>query len=258
VSRQRLGQHFLVRGSILERIAAAACPRRVPLVIEIGPGKGALTERLLARADRVVAIEIDENLAGLLRAKFPDPRLEVVTADVLDVDLNQWGPAVAAGNLPYYISTAILSRALAPDSLLERGVFLVQDEVAARIVAAPGSRAYGFLSAEMQLYADVRIAFQVRPTAFHPPPKVDSALIQYALRSRVKELGIDSLPEFLKFVRLCFHQKRKTIRNNLAGVYGTEVTRDWPEAPLRAEQLTLDQLAAMYRTIRTSASTRTV
>jgi 16S rRNA (adenine1518-N6/adenine1519-N6)-dimethyltransferase len=246
VSRQKLGQHFLVRGSILERIAEAACPRRVPLVIEIGPGKGALTERLLARADRVVAIELDEDLAGLIRAKFLDPRLEVVAADVLDVDLNQWGPAVAAGNLPYYISTAILTRALAPGSRLERGVFLVQKEVAARIVAGPGSRAYGYLSVEMQLYADVRIAFEVRPGAFHPPPKVDSALIEFTLHSRVGELGIDSLPEFLKFVRLCFHQKRKTIRNNLAGAYGTEVTRDWPEAPLRAEQLTLEQLAAMY------------
>ena len=247
MSRQKLGQHFLVRGSILDRIAAAACPQRAPLVIEIGPGKGALTERLLARADRVVAVEIDENLAGLLRAKFPDPRLEVVTADVLDIDLNQWGPAVAAGNLPYYISTAILTRALAPGSLLERGVFLVQQEVADRIVASPGSRAYGSLSVEMQLYADVRILFEVRPAAFYPPPKVDSALIQFTLNSRLKELGIDSLPEFLKFVRLCFHQKRKTIRNNLAGVYGTEVTHDWPEAPLRAEQLALDQLAAIYR-----------
>ena len=247
MSRQRLGQHFLVRGSILERIAAAACPRRTPLAIEIGPGKGALTERLLARADRVVAIELDETLAALLRAKFPDPRLEVVAADVLDVDLNQWGPAVAAGNLPYYISTAILSRALEPGSLLERGVFLVQKEVAARIVSGPGSRAYGYLSVETQLYADVRVLFEVRPGAFHPPPKVDSSLIEFALRSRVAELGIDSPAEFLKFVRLCFHHKRKTIRNNLAGAYGPEATSDWPEAALRAEQLTLEQLAAMYK-----------
>ena len=246
MSRQRLGQHFLVRGSILERIAAAACPRRAPLVIEIGPGKGALTERLLARADRVVAIELDEGLVCLLRAKFPDPRLQVIAADVLEADLNQWGPAVAAGNLPYYISTAILARALAPGSALERGVFLVQKEVAARIVAGPGSRAYGCLSVEMQLYADLRILFEVRPAAFHPPPKVDSALIEFKLRSRAEELGIDSLPGFLQFVRLCFHHKRKTVRNNLAGAYGTEVTRDWPEASMRAEQLTIEQLAALY------------
>ena len=247
MSRQRLGQHFLVQGSILERIAAAACPRGTPLVVEIGPGKGALTERLLARADRVVAIELDERLAELLREKFPDGRLEVVAADVLDVDLNQWGPAVAAGNLPYYISTAILSRALEPGSLLERGVFLVQKEVAARIVSGPGSRAYGYLSVEMQFYADVKLLFEVRPGAFHPPPKVDSALIGFTLRSRAAELGIDSPEEFLKFVRLCFHQKRKTIRNNLVAAYGNGQITGWPEAPLRAEQLTLEQIAAMYR-----------
>jgi 16S rRNA (adenine1518-N6/adenine1519-N6)-dimethyltransferase len=246
VARQRLGQHFLVRGSILDRIAAAACPQHTPLVVEIGPGKGALTERLLERADRVVAIELDEGLAELLRKRFPDQRLEVVSADVLETDLNRWGPAVAAGNLPYYISTAILTRALAPGSLLERGVFLIQKEVAARIVAGPGSRDYGYLSVEARFHADVRVLFDVRPAAFHPPPKVDSTLIGFTLRSRAAELGIDSPGEFLKFARLCFHQKRKTIRNNLAAAYGTELTRDWPEAPLRAEQLTLEQIAAMY------------
>src|SRR3989442_7508557 len=117
-----------MRGSVLERIARAACPEPPePLVIEIGPGKGALTERLLARASRVVAIELDEYLGERLRKRFPE-RLEVVSADVLETDLNQWGPAVAAGNLPYYISTAILSRVLEPGSLLTRGVFLVQKE----------------------------------------------------------------------------------------------------------------------------------
>src|SRR5258706_2479957 len=215
VSRQRLGQHFLVKGSILERIAAAACRQREPLVVEIGPGRGALTERLLARADRVVAVEMDEYLAEHLRKKFPE-RLEVISADVLQTDLNQWGPAVVAGNLPYYISTAILSRVLAPGSLLTRGVFLVQKEVADRITAQPGSRAYGYLSVEAQPYADVRMLFGVLPSAFHPPPKVDSALNVFALQFRAAELGIESPGEFLKFIRLCFGHKRKTIRNNLA------------------------------------------
>ena len=245
MSRQRLGQHFLVKGSILERIAAAACPGREPLVVEIGPGKGALTERLLARAGRVVAVELDELLAERLRKRFPE-RLEVVSADVLDTDLNQWGPAVAAGNLPYYISTAILSRVLAPGSLLARGVFLVQKEVADRITARPGSRAYGYLSVEAQLYADVRMLFEVRPSAFRPPPKVDSALIGFALHSRA-DLGIGSPGEFLKFVRLCFQHKRKTIRNNLAAAYGGDAVAAWPEASQRAEQLSVEQFAEMHR-----------
>ena len=246
--RQRLGQHFLVKGSVLERIAAAACQQREPLVIEIGPGKGALTERLLARADRVVAIELDEYLAGHLRGRFPD-RLEVIQADVLETDLNQWGPAVVAGNLPYYISTAILSHALAPGSLLRRGVFLVQKEVAERVTALPGSRAYGYLSVEMQIYATVKLLFEVRAAAFHPPPKVDSALLAFAVHSRAGELGIESAAEFLKFVRLCFQHKRKTIRNNLASIYGSDRVAAWPEASLRAEQLAVEQLAEMYKRV---------
>ncbi len=246
MSRQRLGQHFLVKGSILERIAAAACPQREPLVVEIGPGKGALTERLLARADRVVAIELDEELAERLRQRFPE-RLEVVSADVLETDLNQWGQAVVAGNLPYYISTAILSRVLAPGSLLTRGVFLVQKEVAERITARPGSRAYGYLSVEAQLYAEVRMLFEVRPSAFHPPPKVDSALIGFASHSPAGEFGVESPAEFLKFVSLCFRHKRKTIRNNLAEAYGADRVGVWPEASQRAEQLSILQFADMYR-----------
>ena len=120
MSRQPLGQHFLVNGSILERIARAACPEREatgrePLVIEIGPGRGALTERLLARAEQVVAIEIDAGLVELLRAKFADePRLTVVQADALDADLSQWGAAPIAGNLPYYAATPIIEKVLSP------------------------------------------------------------------------------------------------------------------------------------------------
>jgi len=249
VSRQKLGQHFLIRKSILERIAAAVCPEGAPLVIEIGPGKGALTEHLLSRAKRVVAIELDSDLATHLRFKFPS--LEVVAADVLETDLNQWGPAVVTGNLPYYISTAILSRVLAPGSLLERGVFLVQKEVADRVTAVPGNRAFGYLSVECQLRSDVRKLFGVSPSAFHPPPKVDSALIGFQLRCRANELGIESAPDFLKFVRLCFRQKRKTIRNNLAPL----PVASWPEASLRAEQLSVEQFAGMWKRLSTGDKT---
>jgi 16S rRNA (adenine1518-N6/adenine1519-N6)-dimethyltransferase len=245
--RQRLGQHFLIKGSILDRIAAAACPKREPLVIEIGPGKGALTGRLLERADRVVAIELDDALAAQLRGKYPDPRLEIVSGGVLETDLAQWGPAVVAGNLPYYIATAILSRSLAPGSLLGRGVFLMQKEVAERITASPGSRAYGYLSVEAQFFAEVNQLFDVRPSAFHPPPKVDSALIGFTLRDRSHELRIELPAKFLEFVRLCFHQKRKTLRNNLSPTYGNALDAEWPEARLRAEQIPVDQFAALYR-----------
>ncbi|MGB9457918.1 MAG: 16S rRNA (adenine(1518)-N(6)/adenine(1519)-N(6))-dimethyltransferase RsmA [Bryobacteraceae bacterium] len=246
MARQRLGQHFLIQGSVLERIARAACPVPQPLVIEIGPGQGALTARLLDRAARVVAIEIDHSLADHLRHRFAaDHRLEVVEADVLSTDLAQWGPAPIAGNLPYYITSPILERALRLRP--PRAVFLLQKEVAHRLLAQPGSRDYGYLTVATGLFAAPRLLCEVRPSAFRPPPKVDSAAVEFTPRPP----AIPDAEAFLEFVAQCFRHKRKTIRNNLAVVYGKDVIESWPEAALRAEQLSLPQLAEMWRRLRT-------
>ena len=246
MSRQRLGQHFLVTASVLERIARAACPDPEPLVIEIGPGRGSLTERLLERAARVVAIEIDAGLAALLREKFrAEPRLTLVHADALDIDLGQWGAAVMAGNLPYYAATPIIEKAL--DSPVRHAAFLVQKEVARRLTAQPGTRDYGYLSVRTQFLADAEMLFDVPPAAFRPPPKVDSTLVRLRPHRRALELGVADPAGFLAFLSRCFRQKRKTLRNNLAGAYGRDALNCLPEARQRAEQLTLDQLAALYR-----------
>jgi len=243
-ARPKLGQHFLFNGSILERIAAAACPAPTDLVIEIGPGKGALTARLLPRAAHVIAIEVDRVLADGLRAKYAgDPRLEVLQADVLATDLGKWGPAVIAGNLPYYITSPILTRLA--QTFFTRAVFLIQKEVADRLTASPGNRTYGFLTVQTALFASARRLFEVKPGAFHPPPKVDSAVVLLDPHAPV----VPEPARFLEFVGHCFHQKRKTIRNNLAGLYGKEIIETWPEAGMRAEQLTLDQFAEMYRRV---------
>ena len=247
MARQKFGQHFLTRGAILERIARAACPDREPLVVEIGPGRGALTTYLLARADRVVAIEIDRYLSERLAQTYPsESRLEVVEANALEIDLAQWGPAVITGNLPYYAATAILERVMALGPTVRRGVFLTQKEVAERITALPGTRAYGYLSVAMQLSADIELLFEVPPAAFHPPPKVDSAVLRSHPHDRAAELGIVDRQDFLRFVALCFRQKRKTLRNNLSAQYGAVVDA-WPEANLRAEQIAIPVLAEMYR-----------
>jgi len=253
VSRQRLGQHFLVKGSILERIARAACPdhdpsEREPLVVEIGPGRGALTERLLTRAERVLAVEIDAALVEILRTKFQgEPRLTVVEADALEIDLSQWGPAAIAGNLPYYAATPIIERVLSHGPAMPRAVFLVQKEVAKRLAARPGSRDYGYLSVQTQMHAVVERLFDVPPSAFRPPPAVDSTVVQLLPRNGAAELGIADPARFLRFAGLCFRQKRKTLRNNLAGAYGKEAIDDWPEARKRAEELTLEEFAELYR-----------
>jgi 16S rRNA (adenine1518-N6/adenine1519-N6)-dimethyltransferase len=245
VSRQRLGQHFLSKTSVLERIASAACPEREPLVIEIGPGRGALTEVLTARADRVIAIEIDPGLVELLRQKFVgEPRVTLVHADALHTDLSQWGPAVIAGNLPYYAATPIIEKTL--ETAYLHAVFLVQKEVAARLTARPGTRDHGYLSVRTQLFADVEALFDVAPSAFRPPPKVYSTVVRLLPHHRAAELGIADAGRFLAFVAQCFRHKRKTLRNNLAGVYGKDALDGQPETGRRAEELTLEQFADLY------------
>jgi len=212
--------------------------------VEIGPGRGALTERLLRRARRVVAIELDTALAEHLAERFPT--LELIRGDVLSTDLTQWGPAVIAGNLPYYITSPILERVIAARASVLRAVFLVQKEVADRITAAPCSRDYGYLTVALRLFFDSEKLAVVKPDAFRPPPKVDSAVVRLLPNRRAAELEIGDSAGFLAFVGLAFHQKRKTLRNNLAPRFGPTVDA-LPEARLRAEQLTLEQFADLYR-----------
>ena len=243
MARQKLGQHFLSSPGILDKIAAAACPRPVPLVVEIGPGKGALTERLLSRAERVIGVEIDPTLAAGLRARFGE-RLTVMEADALEIDLDQWGPCALAGNLPYYAATTIIDRLLR--TRMTGGVFLIQREVAARITAEPGTRDYGYLSVCVQSMARAEMLFRVPPGAFAPPPKVDSAVIRLTPHPRWEELGISDPEAFLRFVSNCFRQKRKILRNNLAGTFGREALDRFPETSKRAEELTNLQFARLY------------
>jgi 16S rRNA (adenine1518-N6/adenine1519-N6)-dimethyltransferase len=253
VARQKLGQHFLVHGSILERIALAVCPEREPLVVEIGAGRGALTERLLKRADRVIAIELDYSLVEHLRQKFAalaivSPRLEIVHADALTTDLSQWGDAPIVGNLPYYAATAIIGQAVRLRTL--RAVFLIQNEVAGRLVAQPRTREYGYLTVATRLFAEARLLFGVKPGAFHPPPKVDSAVVLLTPRHDSADVDDADADAFLRFLGLCFQYKRKTLRNNLAETYGKDMVDAWPEAGLRAEQITIAGFVEIYRRLR--------
>lgn len=249
MAAQRLGQHFLRDRRFLERIAQAACPAGEPLVVEIGPGRGALTEFLLARAERVVAIEVDSALVDALRKRFAaETRLTLVGADVLRTDLGQWGPAVVAGNLPYYITSGILTKILGLGPLLRHAVLLVQREVAQRLTARPGTRDYGYLTVQTNLSTFPEILFSVPPSAFWPPPKVHSAVVRVAPRPHRDPWGLQDRAPFLEFVGQCFRYKRKTLRNNLVGIYGPAVEH-WPEAGLRAEQLSIDQFIDLYQRV---------
>lgn len=246
---RRLGQHFLFDDSILERIAAAACPQREEAVIEIGPGPGGLTRHLISRAVRLVAIELDPALAAGIRSRYGGTGIEVVEQDVLETDLSRWGQAVVCGNLPYYITSPILEKTLSLGASLKRAVFLVQKEVAERITAHPGNRDYGYLSVSVQARCRVEKLFTVKAAAFKPPPKVDSALIR--LSPAATPEGID-MSGFLRFAGLCFHMKRKTLRNNLSAAYPADLITGLPEAGLRAEQLCVANLIDLYRRVRQS------
>jgi 16S rRNA (adenine1518-N6/adenine1519-N6)-dimethyltransferase len=220
----------------LRRIADAACADKESLVIEIGPGKGTLTRFLAKRAERLIAIELDAELAAALPAHVPG--VEVAQGDVLSVDLGQWGPAVIAGNLPYYITSPILDKTLALGALVKRAVFLVQREVAERLVAKPASRDYGYLTVKVQALSRVEYLFRVAPGSFQPPPKVESAVV----RLTPAPPPVADVQGFLRFVGQCFKHKRKTLKNNL----GTPA-HGWPEAQLRAEQLTVEQFAGLFQ-----------
>lgn len=244
---ERLGQHFLKDAALLRRIAEAVCPEREPLVVEIGPGRGALTRHLIGRADRVVAIETDPRLVEHLNEAFRGTgNLTVVHGDVLKTGLGEWGPAAIAGNLPYYITSPILRMTFALRNNWRRAVYLVQKEVAARLVARPGSRSYGFLTVQTAVAAHAEILFTAPARAFHPAPKVDSALVRLTPRGAAEP----DVEEFLEFASRCFRQKRKTLRNNLAGWRERAAMEGIPELSMRAEQLDLNGLRALFQRLR--------
>jgi len=225
---KRLGQHFLTDRNILERIVDALDPAPGDVVLEIGPGKGSLTEALLARGLTVIAVEKDRRLAEHLRDQVSGVRCQVVTGDALRLDWyalsSEHQPPDTGhrlkviGNIPYNITSPLLEKALAPP-LPERVVFLVQKEVADRLAAGPGSRVYGALSVGVQAQCDVERLFTVPAGAFTPRPRVTSALVRLTPLPE-SAIAPDEVPAFRAFVTACFGRRRKQLRNVLMGVTG--------------------------------------
>ena len=242
-------------------------------VLEIGPGRGILTSLLARSARRLIAVELDRVLAAQLRLKFGMARnVEIIEADVLAIDFDSlFGPkpglgrpgielkpqpVKVVGNLPYYITSDILLRLFAFSKYFESIVIMVQKEVADRIAAEPGGRDYGMLSATSQLYARVEKLFTLPPEAFAPPPKVHSTVLRLTIDPQQERLGVAG-DGFIDFLRLSFGQKRKTLWNNLKEKYRVvELKSALAEADVkanaRAETLSLEQSAAVFRALRTS------
>jgi 16S rRNA (adenine1518-N6/adenine1519-N6)-dimethyltransferase len=213
-ARKRFGQHFLTDDSVIERIVDAIDPRPGQAVVEIGPGLGAMTGPLAERLDRLSVIELDRDLAQRLRRQ---PKLEVIEADVLKVDIAalavESGQSLRiVGNLPYNISTPILFHLLGAVEHIVDQHFMLQKEVVERMAAGPGGKEYGRLSVMLQWRYRIESLFDVPPESFDPPPRVDSAIVRMRPRTAPRALPAGVLEEL---VRVAFSQRRKLLRHTL-------------------------------------------
>ena len=214
VARKRFGQHFLTDASILDAIVQAIAPKPGDVMVEIGPGLGAMTDPLVVRCGKLTVIELDRDLAARLR---PRPELEVIESDVLRVDFKALGLRHGrglriVGNLPYNISTPILFHLLgAVDRIVDQH-FMLQKEVVDRMAATPGNKDYGRLSVMLQWRYDIESVLDVPPASFEPPPRVDSAVVRMQPRPGARAVDAARLEEL---VRVAFSQRRKLLRNTL-------------------------------------------
>jgi len=258
-ARKSLGQHFLHDEATLDAIVEALGPIADRTVLEIGPGRGVLTDRLAARAGKLVAVELDKLLAQHLQQRYAEMRhVSIVQADVLQVSLSELAGDhfVLAGNVPYYITTPILFHAL------ERprpsvAVYLVQREVAERMAAPPGSRTYGALSVNVQSVAHVELVKHVPPAAFHPAPSVDSAVVRVIPRTD-PVIGAELETEYRQFVQSAFSFRRKQLGRVLRNVLRVSaeeaiaiVEQSGLTPDLRPEVLSAEDFARVLGTART-------
>jgi 16S rRNA (adenine1518-N6/adenine1519-N6)-dimethyltransferase len=261
-AKKALGQNFLIDDSVLSRIVACVAPEPGDAILEVGPGRGALTRRLAASGAQFLAIEWDRDLLPLLSAEFAgSPHVEIGHGDILRVDLRQLLESRGAGkkwkvaaNLPYNISSQVLFRFLECSGLFERLVLMLQKEVGDRLVAPAGCKDYGALTVLLRLHFDIRREFLVKPGSFRPVPKVDSCVLRFTpLESPRAEVGDEDF--FRRLVKGAFNQRRKTLLNSLrsAGIGDEDdslpvaFSRCGIDGGRRGETLSLDEFAALSR-----------
>lgn len=248
--RKSLGQHFLRDSRIPAKIVSAMCPTADDVVLEIGPGEGALTGCLAETGCRLIIVDIDSRVTDAMRARFGG-RLEIVQQDILTVDPSH----VAAdhgverirvvGNIPYYITSPILFHFLDRRSAVRDLVLMVQKEVGRRIVSGPGSKEYGIVSVIVQMFADVEALFDVQPGSFYPRPKVTSTVVRISMLPRPR-FDITDESAFRKIVRTAFGKRRKTLRNSLRDLRGVDLNGiDAGTLSRRPEDLTVEEFARL-------------
>jgi 16S rRNA (adenine1518-N6/adenine1519-N6)-dimethyltransferase len=245
-AKKRFGQHFLTDRYCIDRIVAAIAPQAGDVMIEIGPGPGAITAPLISKLNHLHAVEIDRDLASTLRTRFPPEKFTLHETNALDFDfaiLN--APFRCVGNLPYNISTPFLFHLAGFAEQLIDGIFMLQKEVVDRMVAAPDTEDYGRLSVMLQYRFQMQRLFDVPPSAFTPPPKVDSAIVQ------IVPLGEDRLrakddARFAAIVTAGFGQRRKTLTNTLRAFLSAEqISALGIDPKRRGETLSLQEFVAL-------------
>jgi 16S rRNA (adenine1518-N6/adenine1519-N6)-dimethyltransferase len=257
MKKPRYSQHFLINRGVCQRIVDLAQISHSDRVLEIGPGRGALTSLLLERAGEVWAVEVDPLLAGRLREQLGDrPHFHLIQQDALRVAFDELpAPFKVVANLPYAVASPLLIRLLDARRSIPLMVLMFQREVAERLVAEPGSRRYGFLTIVAQFYADVQLALTVSPGSFQPPPQVDSAVVTVTPRAE-PAIPVENEAAFLLLVRLGFAHRRKTLRNNLGHAQLTAVQCDALlhgadiDPGRRPETLSLDEWGRLYHSCR--------
>lgn len=251
-AKKKLGQNFLINGSIIEEIIEKSNINKEDVVLEIGPGLGTLTKELLKACKKVIAVELDQDMVAILENRFNDSNLEIINEDVLKVDINEitkkYGKIKVVANLPYYITTPIVMKLLESEYDIVSITVMVQKEVGERLCSTGNSRDFGAVSVAVNYYSEGKIIIDVPKDNFFPVPEVDSVVIKLDVLEKPK-VDVKNKKMFFQLVKAGFSQRRKTINNSLSsGGYSKEDINgalDYLKInpKLRAEDLTIEDFA---------------
>ncbi len=249
--KKSYGQHFLRNDSIAQKIVMAVDLTDTSSVFEIGCGDGALTRVILqSKLARLWIFEIDPEWAALVKKRLPDPRMQIFVEDILTVDFSRfelYKPWILLANLPYQITFPILYKLQEHRHLLQEGVIMIQEEVAKKIVTTHG-RGYGFVSLFFQHYFELKLLDKISPSSFYPPPKVFSRLLY--VKPKKDLITIPDENNFWEFVRACFKQPRRTLKNNLTQKHYDLAKISDDVLALRAQQMNIEDLLKVWNIIR--------
>jgi len=241
-AKKKFGQNFLVDRYLISKIIKEINPKEENNILEIGPGKGAITEPVLKKINHITVVEIDPDMIKILKHKISSENISILAKDVLGINdefFKKFNKII--GNLPYYIATEIILKITKSYSSSSELYFMVQKEVAERITAKPSNKSFGRLSVMLQYYFDTELLFELPPEAFSPQPKITSAFIRLIRKKRVSLKVIDK-DNFEQIIKIAFSQKRKTIKNNFKNILFNKDFLNLEISPkIRAETLTIDQ-----------------